>query len=243
MKTIHLKADKDIDLIAVVNTPDSTEIEALEHFRFTVSFTMYVSQENNESIEDLSIAQNISYQKINHFLSYYVDHSLWYDKAGQDTIDKHFASTKNLLLITPLINPTYLGNCLFKKFNTLCKDNVWVDGLSIKDHSTDLTYTYRTDNPTEDIDILPTKDWPGEFSIYDLPWWFRDSISAYDYSCNSQEELDAIRLQIEDIAIEEDFQLIEEEVVKQMGKDPNFKQEQGKVIQYDFKNGKPKKVD
>ena len=97
-------------------------------------------------------------------------------------------------LITPIINVTYLGNCLFKKFNTLCKPNVYVDGVSILDHSTGLSYVYRTDEPDAEIEILPdSKEWPGKFSIYDTPWWERDSISAYDYSCNSQEELDNIK--------------------------------------------------
>ena len=63
MKTIHLKTDKDIHLVGVLNVPNESEIEALEQFRFTISYTMFVSQENKESIEELSIAQNISYQK------------------------------------------------------------------------------------------------------------------------------------------------------------------------------------
>ena len=125
MKTIHLKTDKEIHLIGMLNVPNESEVESLEQFRFTVAYTMFVSQDNNESIEELSIAQNISYQKINHFLSYYVDHAMWYDVNGQDMIDKHFTLCRNLLLITPIINVTYLGNCLFKKFNTLCKPNVY----------------------------------------------------------------------------------------------------------------------
>jgi len=246
MKTIHLKTDKEIHLIGMLNVPNESEIESLEQFRFTIAYTMFVSQDNNESIEELSIAQNISYQKINHFLSFYVDHAMWYDVNGQDMIDKHFTLCRNLLLITPIINVTYLGNCLFKKFNTLCKPNVYVDGVSILDHSTGLSYVYRTDEPDAEIEILPdSKEWPGKFSIYDTPWWERDSISAYDYSCNSQEELDNIKFQIEEGEIEhEDWKIIEEEVMKQLSNDPNFNQEKGKVIKFDFKKANnPKKVD
>ena len=68
MKTIHLKTDKEIHLIGMLNVPNESDIESLEQFRFTIAYTMFVSQDNNESIEELSIAQNISYQKINHFL-------------------------------------------------------------------------------------------------------------------------------------------------------------------------------
>ena len=247
MKTIHLKTDKDIHLVGVLNVPNESEIEALEQFRFTISYTMFVSQENKESIEELSIAQNISYQKINHFLTYYVDHSMWYDKDGQNMVDKHFTQSKNLLLVTPIVNVTYLGNCLFKKFNALCKPNVYVDGVSIKDHSTGLSYIYRTDEPEADIEILPNpSEWPGEFSIYDKPWWERDSISAYDYACQSQEEVDMIKAQIEEneVEMDQDFQIIEEEVIKQLSNDPNFKEEKGKVIKFDFKKANnPKKVD
>lgn len=247
MKTIHLKTDKKINLIGVLNVPNEPEIEAVEHFKFTVSFTMYVNQDKKQTIEELSIAQNISYQKINHFLSYYVDNALWYDKDGQDMIDRHFTQTKNLLLVTPIINVTYLGNCLFKKFNTLCKDNVFVDGLAIKDHITNLTYTYRTDDPDEDIEILPEPGtWPNEFTIYEKPWWLRDSVSCYDYACKSQEEVEQIREQIKENEeqINNEFKVIEDEVVKQMQSDPNFAEEKGKVIQFDFKKANnPKKVD
>lgn len=230
----------------MLNVPNESDIESLEQFRFTIAYTMFVSQDNNESIEELSIAQNISYQKINHFLSYYVDHAMWYDVNGQDMIDKHLTQCRNLLLITPIVNVTYLGNCLFKKFNTLCKPNVYVDGVSILDHGTGLSYVYRTDEPDAEIEILPnSKEWPGKFSIYDTPWWERDSISAYDYSCNSQEELDNIKFQIEEGEIEhEDWKIIEEEVMKQLSNDPNFNQEKGKVIKFDFKKANnPKKVD
>jgi hypothetical protein len=230
----------------MLNVPNESDIESLEQFRFTIAYTMFVSQDNNESIEELSIAQNISYQKINHFLSYYVDHAMWYDVNGQDMIDKHLTQCRNLLLITPIVNVTYLGNCLFKKFNTLCKPNVYVDGVSILDHSTGLSYVYRTDEPDAEIEILPdSKEWPGEFSIYDTPWWERDSISAYDYSCKSQEELDNIKFQIEEGEIEhEDWKIIEDEVIKQLSNDPNFNQENGKVIKFDFKKANnPKKVD
>ena len=136
MKTIHLKTDKDIHLVGVLNVPNESEIEALEQFRFTISYTMFVSQENKESIEELSIAQNISYQKINHFLTYYVDHAMWYDKDGQNMVDKHFTQSKNLLLVTPSVNVAYLGNCLFKKFNAniiaIIIKNKYLRSLSFK---------------------------------------------------------------------------------------------------------------
>ena len=240
MRTIHLKSDNDINLIAVTEQPGTTEIDAIDHFKFTVSYTMYVSQDNDESLEKLSLNQNISYQKINHFLSHYIDNSIWYDKIGQDMVDMHFSTTKNLLLVTPHINVTYLGNCFFRKLNALCKDHVKVDGISIKDHGTNLTYSYRTDTPDEGIGILPDNDaWMGEFSMYDLPWWDRDSISAYDYACRDAEDLAEIKQVLEEEGVEmgNDFQLIEDEVVRQMkANDPAlFNEKKGEIIEVDFK--------
>jgi len=249
MRTIHLKSDKDINLIAVIEQPDTTEIDSLDHFKFTVTYTMYVSQDDDETIEQLSINQNISYQKINHFLSFYVNNSIWYDKTGQDMIDNHFSSAKNLLLVTPAVNVTYLGNALFRKLNALCKDNVHVDGISIKDWETNLTYSYRTDEPLEGIDILPdNKEWMGEFSIYDTPWWDRDSISAYDYACSNAKDLAEVKLVLDEEGhiMSNDFQLIEEEVITQMKSvDPSmFNEKKGEIVHVDFKSKvKPKKVD
>mgnify|MGYP003644681448 CR=1 FL=1 len=249
MRTIHLKTDRDINLIAITEQPGTDEIDALDHYKFTVTYTMYVSEDHKSTIEQLSINQNISYQKINHFLNHYVDNSIWYDKIGQNMIDQHFSTTKNLLLVTPVINVTYLGNCLFRKFNALCKKNVHVDGISIKDWSTNLTYSYRTDEPEEGIDILPANaEWMGEFSIYDTPWWDRDSISAYDYACRDADDLEEVKDLIaeEGVDMGTDFQLIEDEVIKQMKTlDPALYNEiKGEVIEVDFKSRLgPKKVD
>ncbi len=38
MRTIHLKSDNDINLIAVTEQPGTDEIEALDHFKFTVAY-------------------------------------------------------------------------------------------------------------------------------------------------------------------------------------------------------------
>jgi hypothetical protein len=252
MKTIHLKSDKDINLIAITEQPGTDEIDALDHFKFTITYTMFVSQHNDATVEELSVAQNISYQKINYFLGNYVDNSIWYDKIGQNMIDSHFSTAKNLLLVTPTINVTYLGNCLFRKLNALCKDNVHVDGISVKDWGTNLTYSYRTDEPAEGIHILPSnEEWMGEFSIYDTPWWDRDSISAYDYACRTAEDLADVKevLEEEGQIMGNDFQLIEDEVIKQMkANDPamfnEINEKKGEIIEVDFKSRSvPKKVD
>lgn len=252
MRTIHLKSDNDINLIAVTEQPGTDEIEALDHFKFTVAYTMYVSQDNDKSLEELSLSQNISYQKINHFLTQYVDNSIWYDEIGQNMIDMHFSTTKNLLLVTPHINVTYLGNCLFRKLNALCKDHVHIDGISIRDWATNLTYSYRTDAPEDIGNILPSnEDWMGEHSMYETPWWDRDSISAYDYSCRDAEDLKEIKsvLEEEGVDLGNDFKLIEEEVIRQMNRS-NTKamfgdqEPKGEVIEIDFKSkSSPKKVD
>ncbi|MDA7807313.1 hypothetical protein N8955_01115 [bacterium] len=251
MRTIHLKSDNDINLIAVTEQPGTDEIDALDHYKFTVAYTMHVSQDNDKTLEQLSLAQNISYQKINHFMTQYVDNSIWYDEIGQNMVDMHFSTAKNLLLVTPHINVTYLGNCLFRKLNALCKENVHVDGISIKDWSTNLTYSYRTDSPEEMKSILPSdEDWMGEFSMFETPWWDRDSISAYDYSCRDAEDLANIKTVLEEEGCVEvnDFKLIEDEVIRQMRHTNKamFGDEEvkGEIIEVDFKaKSKPKKVD
>ena len=70
-----------------------------------------------------------------------------------------------------------------------------------------------------------------------LPGWF--------FKTTEIRELDNIKFQIEEGEIEhEDWKIIEDEVIKQLSNDPNFNQENGKVIKFDFKKANnPKKVD
>ena len=52
---------------------------------------MYASySDDNDRLEELSIKQNISYQKIEHLIRNYINNSIWYDVMIIQVIDAHF---------------------------------------------------------------------------------------------------------------------------------------------------------
>jgi len=79
-KKVKLKSDAEVNIISVFGRDDGLEIEAIKSQRYLIKFGMYASLDDIvDDIQTLSIDQNISYQRIMHFLKYYLHDSLWYD--------------------------------------------------------------------------------------------------------------------------------------------------------------------
>ena len=137
--------------------------------------------------------------------------------------------------MTPEVNITYLTNCLFAKFNSICKPNITVSNIAVVDLETNITYDYE-DEDGDIPDFLPYQDeFMGELSIYDKVWWERDDISTYDNYAMDLEELEVIRdtLAKQKHLMDADFIMIEEEVRNQMTQ-AGFIPE-GEVVEVDFK--------
>jgi hypothetical protein len=235
-KKVKLKSDAEVNIISVFGRDDGLEIEAIKSQRYLIKFGMYASLDDIvDDIHTLSIDQNISYQRIMHFLKYYLHDSLWYDKNAVRTVESHFASTDNVFVITPEVNLTYLTNCLFAKFNTICKPNITVSNISVVDAETGITYDYE-DEDGDIPEFLPyQEEFMGPLSIYDKVWWEREDISTYDNYALDEEELEQIRktLKQQKHLLDADFVMIEEEVRSQMNQ-AGFIPD-GEVIEVDFK--------
>ncbi len=218
-KKVKLSSDMFVNTLSVFGNKDSKEIEAVKPNRYRISWSMYASYDDDTTdIESLSVNQNISYQRIRHMLSYYINDCIWYDQHSVRCVESHFATTDNVFLITPEVNITYFTNCLFAKFNSISLDNIIVDSIKVTDTDTNITYDYE-DTDGEIPDFLPYQDeFMGERSIYDTPWWERNDISTYDNFALDDEELKSVRKQLEDQQhlLDRDFQTIEEEVRSQM---------------------------
>lgn len=241
MKKVTLKSALDVQTIAVFGNKDSTEIVAIQPNQYTISWGMYATLEDGQDIEQLSLEQNISYQRICHFLKYYVNNCLWYDNHCCRTIETHFASTDNVFLVTPDVNITFLTNCLFAKFNSICKPSITVSKISVLDQDTGIAYDYE-DEYGQIPDVLPyQKDFMGELSIYDTCWWERDDVSSYDNYALDEEELKAVRKTLSENqdVLEEDFDAIEKEVKSQMGQAGMI--ESGEVVDLEQHRRKKKK--
>lgn len=247
-RTVRLRKSKEINLLAVFNVEDSAVVDSIQSNKFLISWTMYVEKYPDSDLTDISIKQNISYQKILHFLDNYVNDSLWYDPECISCIDRNFSSTKNFLFITPKVNINSLSNVLFRKFNSLCSENVFVDGIEVYDFEADLNYEYFNDTKEyDDLNLPSAKEFVGEYSIYDKPWWERSSISTYDYAVKSNQELLDIRKELEESEklMEQDLKVIEDQVIKQMRDTFKIETTKGELIKVDFtsKTKTPKKLD
>ena len=241
MSKVCLTNSMPCNMIAVVseNELDSKEIQFLEMFSFNVSWTMFANIDNDISINELSIRQNIGYQKIEHFLRHYCNNALWYEVKDIPTINSHFTVTQNSLCVTPGVNLMYLANVLFAKLNSICDECIIISKLQLQDLSSGITYTVE-DNEGEIPAVLPTQEeFMGELSIYDDPWWCRDDVSTYDSKAQDKEELAEIKENIEKSkeVLEADFKQIETEVRSYM-----TDQKSAEVIEVDFEQGKDKKV-
>ena len=241
MSKVCLTNSMPCNMIAVVseNEVDSKEIQFLEMFSFNVSWTMFANIDNDISINELSIRQNIGYQKIEHFLRHYCNNALWYEVKDIPTINSHFTVTQNSLCVTPGVNLMYLANVLFAKLNSICDECIIISKLQLQDLSSGITYTVE-DNEGEIPAVLPTQEeFMGELSIYDDPWWCRDDVSTYDSKAQDKEELAEIKENIEKSKeiLEADFKQIETEVRSYM-----TDQKSAEVIEVDFEKGTDKKV-
>ena len=240
-KKVKLKSALDIQTIAIFGERDSSTIVGVQPNQYTISWSMYAQlDEDSSDIESLSLEQNISYHRICHFLKYYVNNCLWYDQHSCRTIESHFTTTDNVFLVTPDVNITYFTNCLFAKFNSICKPNITVCNIEVLDHDTNISYDYE-DTEGEIPEFLPLQvDFMGPLSIYDTPWWERDDISTYDNFALDEDELISVRENLADKKdiLNADFEMIESEVKHQMSNAGMI--EAGEVVEVDFKHKKKK---
>ena len=232
-----------ITVIAVVGNDqdkDSKEITFVESFGFNLSWSMYATFDGEVSPEELSVKQNIAYQKIMHLCNNYINNSLWYDKNDINVIDAHFSSSQNVLMITPANNVMYLTNCLFAKFNSICDEQIIVNKIDLQEIATGVTYTVEEDTGLMP-EVLPTQEeFMGPLSVYDKPWWERSDVSTYDNVALDEEEKERIQEKLHESKelLEEDFKQIEKDVQTYMSTSP---EEVAEVIDLESRKPKSKK--
>ena len=92
--------------------------------------------------------------------------------------------------------------------------------------------------------LMDIKDWLGELSFWDKPWWYRRDFSTFDNIAISKEELDEwkeTKHEESTARMQKAILDIEETVLDQMGTTPEDK---GQLIEVDFakKVSKPRLV-
>lgn len=230
IKTIKLAKSMDFTVSCATQNHNGDEVEFLQSASYNICWkTSAVGPELD--LEELTFNQNVTVHKIEHFLQNYIDNSIWYEKDGIEMINRHFSASENMLIITPSLNFTILGLCLYAKLNTLCKDGILITDIVLKEKDSNTVFEY-CDMDAEYPESLPAQeDFMGEFSIWENPWWMRDDVTSYDNFANSQEELDNIRTNIREAEdnITSDFEQIEDQVRDMLGTNSP-----AEVIEIDF---------
>lgn len=207
-------------VVAIVGDDVETNKEVLmvEPFTFNISWTMYATVGEIDDILELSIQQNIAYQKIEHIIKHYLNNSLWYNPNNTNTIDAHFSASQNVLMVTPDTNVMYIANCLFAKFNAICCSDIIVSKVEVQDCDTGITYTVEDTEGGIPLILPEQSEFMGKLSMYDEPWWTRPDVSTYDNTALNQEELDRIRENLDKSKdlLEQDWKLIEDNVREYM---------------------------
>ena len=77
-----------------------------------------------------------------------------------------------------------------------------------------MSYDYNDEEYIIPAALPQQKDFMGELSVYEQPWWERDDVSTYDNKTLDEKELHDVRMKLLEAEelLERDFRTIEEEV-------------------------------
>lgn len=232
---VKLSKDLEISLTSIFSVDDTAEISLVDANKYRITWKLYavLNDASDETLNKITFNQNVSYQKIIHFIKNYIDNAIWYDVPGNRMMATHFASSENVFIITPTLTLPALTACLFAKLNSLCKDGIFVSDVIIKDLTSDISYEYNDDDAEVPV-ILPTQEeFMGSLSIYTAPWWLRDDLLTYDNCAIDEDELAKIKdtLIQYDEKVKQDFKDIENEVSNALNMT-----DEAEIIEIDFKS-------
>lgn len=214
IKTVKLTKTLPVQLTSFTQNSSGDEIDYIQSNDYQMKWKLSTLNDDNISLEELTYNQNVSLQKIEHFVRNYLNNSLWFEKDGTNMANIHLSSTENMLLVTPVLNFTCLGLCLYAKLNSLCKPGIVVTDLYLNDLMADQSFEY-ADLDGELPESLPNQDeFMGDLSVWDTVWWCRDDLSTYDNMAVDTDEQERVRKEIlvAEEAILSDFDYIEDQV-------------------------------
>ena len=146
-------------------------------------------------------------------------------------------------MFLPNLSEATLISAIHCKLNAIIHESSIVDVVSLKDTVDDLDYNF-VNTDFEYPMLMDIKDWLGELSFWDKPWWYRRDFSTFDNIAISKEELDEwkeTKHEESTARMQKAILDIEETVLDQMGTTPEDK---GQLIEVDFakKVSKPRLV-
>lgn len=139
-----------------------------------------------------SINQNKAFLKINTFLNTIIDNSVAFRMEDMQKVDRFLADYDNNLMVLPDLDDISLMETLHRKLQTIAGEYTCISKLSLKDLDTGLTYHGFFDEDTK-YHLPSQKEFAGEMSYWELPWWDRYDVLTFDNFADTQEEIDEHR--------------------------------------------------
>ncbi len=136
-----------------------------------------------------SINQNKAFLKINTFLNTIVDNSVAFRMEDMLKVDRFLAEYDNNLMVLPDLDDITLMETLHRKLQTIAGEYTCISKLSLKDQGTGLAYHVFFDEDAK-YHLPSQKEFAGEMSYWELPWWDRYDVLTFDNFADTQEEID-----------------------------------------------------
>ena len=161
----------------------------LEPNDIDVSFTLVTNIVDNDiTLEEAQMQQNISYTKITHFLADVLDQSFVFGYDDLEKVTQSLSSFGNNFVVLPSLDENTLIACLHSKLNAIVDEHTQVDRIKLYDRNEQIQFEYFM--VEDEYDELPSpEEWSTELSYWPGCWWSRNDINTMDRIATSDEEL------------------------------------------------------
>ena len=226
--------------IPVRCTVIDTDTKQIRSHTYEIKYGLKTETQEGEDYDTAYIHQNMSFQIANAFLWDQLHQSIIYDFEGKALAEKNFCEFDNNFIFLPSLSEATLISALHCKLNSIIHKNSIVDVISLKDTVDDLDYNF-VNTDFEYPMLMDIKDWLGELSFWEKPWWYRRDFSTFDNIAESKEELDTWReTKYAESTERMEKAIIEiEESVRQQMTTPS-PDDKGQLIEVDFSKKAPK---
>lgn len=182
VKKIQMEKKINAGIIIYHGSPKMLEPKTVE-----IKFSLRTENDDPDDITQSQIDHNISYAKIRLFLETVLQNTLVCSARDLDEALLMSTDMENNLMVLPDCGESTLSAALHHKLNSICKQNTFMDEITLYEPSQDITYRFLLTDDELDIS-LPSGQWLGEMSFWDDPWWERDDCLTFDNVAGNKKE-------------------------------------------------------
>jgi hypothetical protein len=188
----------------------------IESKDYSITYQMF-SIASTDDFGNHSQNQNKAFLKVNYFLTGILDNSVAFALEDMSVAERFLADFNNNLMVLPDLDDMTMLECLQRKMQTIAGEHTVISKISLRDNVTGLTYHgfYEDDSSYS----LPSqKDFCGEMSYWETPWWDRYDVLTFDNIAETQEEIDTHRNSVDVEQLAEPFNDIDESITEILDK-------------------------